>query len=393
MSYLREIQQYIRQYIDLAEPNSQLVMNASTLAEQFVTGALKRVWAIDVASTGFARELTNRAGGLAGITPLRQPFNLSKEDLVIAADHGIDSDLQISVYNDILNSGATLLLIASKSSTVYQSVNPSIFLDSALNKTPAYLSNNRFCPIDTTLNIAIAWCFIAEWINACVIRGYVPVINASTFQQGGTERVALYKSHSLFHSQGTFDVTPLSPGIYCELYLKQLEHTLHHIIHTQAPLIEKACSTYQEALNQKGTLFFKADSHLISHQFKLSGNPGFFRYLDENLSVENAEKLLVSPNVYTHLGYYTYPNIPLFFVNQKGATSVWLQGGMENNRIALKDKRVVIDQGWVSGDAVLNLPGYDIRIIPESGIIQNCLFWELNLKLLQNTKLQAADAL
>ena len=101
MSYLREIQQYICQYIDFAEPNSQLVMKASTLADQFVTGALKRVWVIDAATTGFARELTNRAGGLAGITPLKQPFNLSKEDLVIAADHGIDSDLQISAYNDI----------------------------------------------------------------------------------------------------------------------------------------------------------------------------------------------------------------------------------------------------------------------------------------------------
>ncbi len=217
MSYLREIQQYICQYIELAEANSQLHMKASTLADQFVTGALKRVWAIDAASTGFAQELTNRAGGLAGITPLRRPFNLSKEDLVIAADHGIDSDLQISAYNDILNSGATLLLIASKNSTVYQSVNPSLFLDNALNETPVYLSNNRFCPIDTTLNIAIAWCFIAEWINACVIRGCVPVINASTFQQGGTERVALYNSHGLFHNQGAFDVTPLSPGIYCGL--------------------------------------------------------------------------------------------------------------------------------------------------------------------------------
>ncbi|WP_257264157.1 hypothetical protein [Endozoicomonas sp. ONNA2] len=385
MSYLREIQQYSSQYHQLAEPGSHLVSHAATLADHFVAGALKRLWVIDEASTGFARELTNRAGGLAGIRSLQYPFRLSKEDLVIGADHGLEPDRQIRAYSDILNSGASLLLIAAKNSAVYQSVNPPLFLDNTLQETPAYLSNQRFCPMDTTLNITIAWCFIAEWMNACVSRGRIPVINASAFQQGGAERVALYQSHGLFHNKGTFDVTPLPAGMYCQLYLNQLDNTLQRIIHTQNPLIAKACSTYQQALNQKGILFFKADSHLICHQFKLSGNPRFFHALEENLTSENAGKLLVHPNVYTHLGYFTYPDIPLYFVNRQGATSVWLQGGMENNPIALKDNRVVIDQGWVSGDAVLNLPGYDIRAIPESGIIQNCLFWELNYQLLKLT--------
>ena len=383
MNYLQEVQQLINQYLNVAEPNSVLVKQASTLAEQFANGSLKRVWVVDEASTGIARELTNRAGGLAGINTLKPPFNLSEEDLVIAADHGLDADRQIKAYRAILDSGANLLLIASKHSAVYQIINPSLFLDNALEATPAYLFDDSFCPLDTTTNIIIAWCFIAEWLNACVAHGDMPVINASAFQQGGAERVALYRNNGLFHKKNEFEMVSLPPGTCCKLYLKHLSNTLGHLIHTQSPLINKACSIYQQARNQKGKLLFKADSHLIYHQFGSAGNPHFFHFLNDNLTVDNAENLLSSPHVYTHLGYYTYPNIPLFFVNQVGATSVWLQGGMENNPITLKEKRVVIDQGWTFGDAVLSLPGYDIRAIPESGVVQNCLFWELNFQLLQ----------
>ncbi|MGB1271312.1 MAG: hypothetical protein ACPG5T_04495, partial [Endozoicomonas sp.] len=56
-------------------------------------------------------------------------------------------------------------------------------------------------------------------------------------------------------------------------------------------------------------------------------------------------------------------------------------GDSANSPIPLKPGRVVIDQMWEAGDAVINLPGYDIRIIPISGIIQNTLFWELNGQL------------
>ncbi|MFK0570237.1 hypothetical protein [Endozoicomonas sp.] len=382
MNYLREIQQHVSQHLKLSEPNSPLVKQASTLADRYIDGALKRLWVIDLASTGFASELTNRSGGLAGIKVLKPPFNLSEEDLVIAADHGLDVDLQVKTCRKILDSGASLILIASKNSTVYQSINPSLFLDNALEKVPCGLFDDRFCPVDTTVNITIAWCFIAEWLNACVSRGYMPVINASTFQQGGAERAALYQNDGLFHNKDTFDVEPLPSGTYCKLYLNQLSNTLDHIIFTQSSLMKKARAMHQQALDQNGVLWFKADSHLIQNQFNSVGNPDLFHYLDENLTAESVNNILSQPNIYTHLGYYTYPHIPIFFINQAGAPSIWLQGGMESNRIALNDNRVVIDQRWTFGDAVLSLPGYDIRAIPESGVIQNCLFWELNLQLL-----------
>ena len=58
-------------------------------------------------------------------------------------------------------------------------------------------------------------------------------------------------------------------------------------------------------------------------------------------------------------------------------SSVWLQGGCEYRYFINRPQEILIDCGWKHGDACIDLPGYDILIIPPSGVVQTAALWML----------------
>jgi hypothetical protein len=41
---------------------------------------------------------------------------------------------------------------------------------------------------------------------------------------------------------------------------------------------------------------------------------------------------------------------------------------------------LLIDTQWEYGDAAVCLPGYDLKILPASGVLQSAVFWTLVAK-------------
>ena len=64
-----------------------------------------------------------------------------------------------------------------------------------------------------------------------------------------------------------------------------------------------------------------------------------------------------------------------YFVGTWGNISVRLEDGLLVTRPAILTDEVYIDQHWAFGDAVVEVPGYDVKILPTSGVISEAVLW------------------
>ncbi len=378
-SYINEYLSWLDGYAKCLTSNNPMIVASSALAKNFVSDNLARFWAVDVANTGFAREITNRSGGIASLKPLDSVSVLSSKDVVIAEDAGIDNDKQITLYREILDKKSTLILICSSNSPILKSIKPTVHIDNLLSKSPTYIIDDKYCPLDTLVNITVAWYFIAEFVNFCVSNSRMPVMYDSILRPNGSSRAGLYAKDGFFHRPGEFKVYPVNPAVYSNIFYNSIKGAITRLIDTQGILLDNAASWYAEALKSKdSTLWILSESHIIKQQYDSIGNPpGLFKYLDQAIADTSFQTIFSKKNIFTYIGYYDYPSVLLFFVNRAESRNVWLQGGASYAPIEMNQNRIVIDQMWGYGDAVINFPGYDIRCIPPSGIIQTYLLWQL----------------
>jgi hypothetical protein len=82
-------------------------------------------------------------------------------------------------------------------------------------------------------------------------------------------------------------------------------------------------------------------------------------------------------DTFAYMGYYSYPDQFVVATRKAGMSSVWLQGGCESGYFINRAQEILIDCGWKQGDACIELPGYDILIIPPSGVVQTAALWML----------------
>ena len=99
-------------------------------------------------------------------------------------------------------------------------------------------------------------------------------------------------------------------------------------------------------------------------------------YVDAMLGMGDRENPAVgADDVYLWVGYYDRPVENLGLVEGVGCRAIYICGARPVDPIALRKDRVVIDPYWSFGDGGVAVPGYDIRILPPSGVVQTACLW------------------
>ena len=62
-------------------------------------------------------------------------------------------------------------------------------------------------------------------------------------------------------------------------------------------------------------------------------------------------------------------------LREMGVPSVWITGGRESRPLAPQPGEIHVDPYWTYGDACVEIPGYDVKILPPSGVIQTAALW------------------
>ncbi len=323
---------------------------------------------------GFKSEYSSRAGGLMGIQTADE--SVAGGDIVLAATTDASEGTE---YRDTLagyhQQGALVILIGSRECA--ERGVEDLFIDNHLSRglSPIFeFAGSPICPTAGVCNVAALWTFVAEYIAACTRRGKMPVCWQSGGIDAGKARNKLLKG-KVFHEEGEYDIPPVGAGEKGREYLYNIQRCFSAIGNLEIKKFEKAGILAAEALQRDSTVWCDVIGHHLHAQKGIEGDPGFFT-IGAPESEESKEPFK-SGDVYFFNGYFFYPADQLERVREAGIPSVWLLGGRETQNIYPQPGGIHIDAYWRHGDGALSIPGYDIRIVPPSGVIMTTTLWML----------------
>jgi len=219
-------------------------------------------------------------------------------------------------------------------------------------------------------NLLSLWTLTGEVAAATARRGRTLVFWQSMFYptlhpefQGRNER---YRGHT-FHEKGEPHMDPVQPGVAARAYLDSIAAMFHDI---QAQELDKIVSVGKEMARRSAS--HPATLLIVSHMMhnELWGEGKWFKeYKGDN---EHLPAALGPDGYLVYLGYYDgVPPETWDAVRRAKARAAWIVVPLAGQNLNFEQYGdVMINQHYEPGDAAIAMPGYDIRILPPSGIAQ-----------------------
>lgn len=228
--------------------------------------------------------------------------------------------------------------------------------------------DTNICPVAMVANALTLWTFTAEFVSACLRNGKMPTMYQSVFCPGSRERNAEVGKEK-FHSN--LKIEPIKRGKLGREYLSEMTKAISQIKATQMDSLKEASSLAAEALANGKKAYAALMGHMPPGVPGGYGDPGIFvtrGFSDEELQQGDFIALIE---------YIYAPKERLDKIKAKGARSVWVGVPMGDD-LDYQGLDVFIDPFWRFGDAVVEIPGYDVKVMPPSGVIQSMIYWMLS---------------
>lgn len=319
--------------------------SADRAATEYLSGGA--IW-VAGRQADFISEACGRAGGLMAIAPLggRVP---TRRDIVLYAVPGALKQGDLKMIDQWQEKGAMVIQFSS----------------------PAGLFRNHF-PIDTVANVIDLWAWTGEFVAACTRLGQMPVLYQSYGLPGGTERGKKYQGKK-FHND--LIVKPVASGVLGRQYLDQIQRMLTEIKTTQMPKILEAAKWWSEV--PKTSAITLTTGHMFPRHAQ---DPRALQISDFAAVPAWEDKDLLDaghpPAFVLGLGYQFAPQKLLDQAKALGVKLVYsdvkpAQPAEPANNI------LYIDPAWPLADGCVTVPGYDVPILPASGVVQAAIYWTI----------------
>ena len=219
-------------------------------------------------------------------------------------------------------------------------------------------------------NLLSLWTLTGEVAAASARRGrtlafyqsvYMPILHPEF--KGRNER---YQGRT-FHEKGEPHMEPVQPGVAARAYLDYIAKMFHDI---QAYELGKIVSVGKEMGRRPASrpALYMAISHMV-HDEVLGDSKWLKEYKGDN---EHLAAALGSDGYLIWMGYYNgVPPDKWEAVRRAKARAAWIVVPLPDQKLNFEQYGdVFINQRWDPGDAAVAMPGYDIRILPPSGVAQ-----------------------
>ena len=224
------------------------------------------------------------------------------------------------------------------------------------------------------------WTFIAEYVAAHTRAGRMPTLWQSMFVPGAAIRNDRIGDEA-FHSDRR--VPPVEPGVLGREYCDKVERILGDIQAGELSEFPRAGAVCAAALEHGRTVGAGLIGHFMTSQLRMPSYPdGLFAVRDNEYGVAQLAETLGRGDVWLHVGYSYTPLRELWFARRVGIRSIAVysggplllgEGAPVPPEPGLSD--VYIDPHWRHGDAAVTVPGYDVPILPPSGIVMVTCYW------------------
>lgn len=325
----------------------------------------------------FTSEGYTRSGGLMLAEEWTPETVLSPGDAVILGWSGAPLERELELQQQLRSSGA---LVAAIGPAGWPGADPrpgDLFLDSSvpLREEATAPFGGEAYPLTSLQNLLLLWGLTGEIVAALTRVGRMPAMYESVLVPGARERNARF-ADSPFHQ--THRVPAIPAGRLGGDYLERMAAILRALIEEEAAAVEAVGEVCAEVLEAGGRIHAGLISHFPMYQLGAPGDPPYMRPLErlrgESPRVAELEEKLRPGDLFFFLGYYRRPVEAYAAARRAGARIVEvITGDGTDNPPPAPDH--VIRPKWPFGDAVTPVPGYDVEILPSSGIVQAAVYW------------------
>jgi hypothetical protein len=234
--------------------------------------------------------------------------------------------------------------------------------------SPTGLFLNKF-PIDTVLNVTKLWTWTGEFVAACARLGKMPTLYKSYGLPGGYERAKKFEGKR-FHDD--LSIEPIAAGVLGKEYLNQIQHMLAQVQETESIKMSRAAEWWARSKS--------AETLVTGHMFPFHAqDPRTIHICDFVRVPAREDKSLLGANSPEFVFYLGYQFAPQKLLDEAKLTGVKLaytdvQPGQPAEP---SDNILYIDPAWPQADGCVMVPGYDIPILPSSGVIQAAIYWAI----------------
>jgi uncharacterized phosphosugar-binding protein len=240
-------------------------------------------------------------------------------------------------------------------------------------------------PTDSVANVAVGWTWLAEFVAANTRLGKMP-----TMYQGYDTGPSAYEREKKFAKVKFHEEKPavIEPGRFGKEYLATLRNDLRQIHDLEMDRIRQAARQAIATRDAGGTLYTYMQGHVTMDLYPHPHDPGYFQNFERDWGTMRRDVKLAKDDFVLCIGQskvFRGPDYEDFadVARKAGAKLTWAFSGFNRDEVnAVAPDESLIDMHWERGDAAVTMPGYDVRILPTSGVLQVTILWMVNSEML-----------
>lgn len=216
---------------------------------------------------------------------------------------------------------------------------------------------------------ALAWALQGEMISAATRSGHTLATYASDAEPGGRDWDATVRGRRLHPS---IQLEPIPAGQIGKAYLRICRDQLNKFLATQPENVRAAARRMADCMNQGGMVWAISAGHIHTDGSKVpAGLP--IKNHGRNYDWGRYARRMPEGDLLLYMAYLSYPDSYVSRARERGCESVIVscQAGPQAEDVSQ------IRSCWKNYDTVIDLPGYPIRVLPTSGVVQTPQWYAL----------------
>jgi uncharacterized phosphosugar-binding protein len=343
---------------------------------------------------GFVAEACDRAGGFRQIQPVPVDGKLTAKDVVLAGTVELKPEAQADYLKKLKETGALIIVFGSKKAK--SAAMGDYLIDNGLDAglVPVMTVGKDKTIGQTALmaNVINMWTFSAELIAAVNRLGKMPTLWQSMFVPGAADRNFRIEKME-FDPQ--VKVQPVEAGVLGLQFVKSARSDLENIKNNELDKFAQAGKLCAETIKSGNKVVASLVGHFMVAQMRMPDYPNLFTVKANEYGADYLKPILNKGDVFLHVGYSYTPVEELSLARQVGAKTiaVFTPGPTkigEGTPVApdMNQVDIYIDPYWKHGDSVVEVPGYDTKVIPVSGVVMITAYWMILGETVKNMELE-----
>ena len=346
-----------------------ITQTAETIAERIVAG--HAVW-LGGSYEGFIVEGYYRAGGMMKAGWLKKPEDLQAGDvLLLGTVEGANP--QDAILTRAARARGAMVVRIGPGEGEGVDVDLGVPAEGVRRPgRPPHAEVSRYhAPLASVGDTMMLWTLTGEIVGALTRRGKMTPMFESVLVPGGKERNA---EHLKLQWEPTCPPAQKA-GRLGRTYLAHVTHYLSDLRETQLPKFAEAGRMVRQAIKTGKKAYVIPFGHLPPYEVALAADPGVFAKLPANTDGKALAQVVHAGDVVLYVGYYELPEDIATAAHAAGAKVISFVSGTPEKPAEAMGADVSIKACWPFGDAAVSVEGYDVRILPPSGVMAGVGYW------------------